>query len=145
MTPEEIPDGHLPNLTRVTCNRPAPMAEADVISGLREALDALNAQWEAQLAKAKGPHKDKLTRPNVTALLKVIADHLAPALYQQHEPLDGHPVESDHDAVAVLLRFIDALEDIDIRSGNVLFKSPKATGNRVPVSARKMRKALAGC
>ena len=54
------------------------MAEADAISGLREALNTLNDQWEAQLAKAKGTHKDKLTRPNVPALLKLIADHLAP-------------------------------------------------------------------
>ena len=126
MTPEEIPDGHLPKLTLGTAQWAAPMAEADVISGLRDALDTLNAQWEAQLAKAKGDHKDKLTRPNVTALLKVIADHLAPALYQQHEPLDGHPVSSDHDAVAVLLRFIDALEDIDIRGRHDLFAPPPA-------------------
>ena len=126
MTPEEIPDGHLPKLRQVTRNGPPPMAEADVISGLRDALDALNAQWEAQLAEAKGNHKDKLTRPNVTALLKVIADHLAPALYQQHEPLDGHPVESDHDAVAVLLRFIGALKDIDNLGTHGVFAPPPA-------------------
>ena len=79
----------------------------DVTTGLREALDALNAQWEAQLAQAKDGDKDKLTRPNVVALLTVIADHLAPALYQQHGDIDGHPVVSDHDAVAVLQRFIE--------------------------------------
>ena len=102
------------------------MAEADAISGLREALNTLNDQWEAQLAKAKGTHKDKLTRPNVPALLKLIADHLAPALDQQHEPLDGHPVVSDHDAVAVLLRFIGALEDIDILGTHGVFAPPPA-------------------
>ncbi len=39
----------------------------DVTTGLREALDALNAQWEAQLAQVKDGDKDKLTRPNVVS------------------------------------------------------------------------------
>ena len=131
----------LPQSAAGNALRPEPEMP-DVTAGLRAALDALNAQWEAQLAQVKDVDKDKLTRPNVVALLTVIADHLAPALYQQHGDIDGHPVVSDHDAVAVLRRFIDALEDIKVRSGNVLFKSPEGTGNRVPVAARKARKAL---
>ncbi len=101
-----------------------PSEMPDVPTGLRAALDALNAQWEAQLAQVKDVDKEKLTRPNVVALLTVIADQLAPALYQQHGDIDGHPVVSDHDAVAVLRRFIDALEDIDTRGWNDLFAPP---------------------
>ena len=73
-----------------------------------------NPQGQAHAAKRAGAAEvDR--RPSCSA-----------ALDQQHEPLDGHPVVSDHDAVAVLLRFIGALEDIDILGTHGVFAPPPA-------------------
>ena len=144
MTSDDPPDTTPFNSSVDGSGRAAP-AEPELAAGLRQALDTLNAQWEAQLAKVKGDHKDKLTRQNVKALLKVIADHLARALYLQHEPLDGHPVVSDHDAVAVLRRFIDALEDIEFRGRRGLFTPPPAgltTPARLTTDELKLDRAI---
>lgn len=88
---------------------------------------------------------EQLTRPNAVYLLKVISEVLAPFTSKTNATFEtGGRYVTDHAAIDLLNRLIDAIEDLDRGVTHEILKPTKGGGNALPAHERKRDDALIG-
>jgi hypothetical protein len=94
---------------------------------------------------AGGFSTKELTRHNAVYLLKVISEVLAPFTSKTNDTFEtGELYVTDHAAIDLLNRLIDAIEDLDRGVTHEILKPTKGGGNALPAHERKRDDALIG-
>jgi hypothetical protein len=112
--------------------------------------DEENAHYIARIRAgfdtvAGGFSTKELTRHNAVYLLKIISEVLAPFTSKTNDTFENVGVYvTDHAAIDLLNRLIDAIEDLDRGITHEILKSTKGGGNALPAHERKRDDALIG-
>jgi len=130
LSPEEEIKQALAVAREVEAQHTRKEADAVAMRNLRASLDAL----------ASGKKAIELTRPNVFALLQVLADGLRPATEVAIGvmPDDVRLVVTDHPAIALLDNLVGALNDLDNGKTHETLK-PSPYGAKASLTAEEIR------